>query len=106
MKKKSKSGWIYMDSRNKLDGTDKNIVIYGSNSKDMFGSLSKVLTDKWQKKKEYHYITYVSDNFEYRYQVFSTYESNDDIKINFNKQIDLIIYKILERKVIMIMMYM
>lgn len=88
MKKKSKSGWIYMDSRNKLDGTDKNIVIYGSNSKDMFGTLSKVLTDKWQKKKEYHYITYVSDNFEYRYQVFSTYESNDDIKINFNKQID------------------
>ncbi|MBR4830941.1 MAG: class B sortase [Bacilli bacterium] len=88
LKKKSRSGWIYMDSRNKLDGTDKNIVIYGSNNNDMFGSLSKVLTDKWQKKKEYHYITYVSDNFEYRYQVFSTYESNDDIKINFNKQID------------------
>lgn len=89
MKKKSRSGWIYMDSRNKLDGTDKHIVIYGSNNKEMFGSLDKVLTDKWQKKKEYHYITYVSENFENRYEVFSTYEADKaDIKVDFNKQVD------------------
>lgn len=70
------------------DGTDKNIIIYGSNNKEFFGSLSKVLTDKWQKNNNYHIITYVSDNFEQRYQVFSTYKTNEDIKINFEKQID------------------
>lgn len=89
IKKKSKTGWIYMDSRNKLDGTDKNIVIYGNSNKEMFDSLDKVLSNKWQKNKDYHYITYVSENFENRYQVFSTYETDKaDIKIDFNKQID------------------
>lgn len=89
IKKKSKTGWIYMDSRNKLDGTDKHIVIYGNSNKEMFDSLDKVLSNKWQKNNNYHYITYVSENFENRYQVFSTYETDKaDIKIDFNKQID------------------
>ena len=78
-----------MDSRNKLDGTDKHIVIYGNSNKEMFDSLDKVLSNKWQKNNNYHYITYVSENFENRYQVFSTYETDKaDIKIDFNKQID------------------
>lgn len=89
LNKKSKNGWIFMDSRNKLDGTDKNIVIYGNDDNSMFGSLSKVLTNKWHKNKFYHYVTYVSENNENRYQVFSTYETNkENIKVDFKKQID------------------
>lgn len=100
IKKKSKIGWIYMDSRNKLDGTDKHIVIYGNSNKEMFDSLDKVLSNKWQKNKDYHYITYVSENFENRYQVFSTYETDKaDIKIDFNKQIDYANYiKVITKK--------
>lgn len=38
-------GWIFADYKNKLDGTDKKIVIYGHNMKDnsMFGSLKNIL---------------------------------------------------------------
>ena len=43
----------------------------------------------WQNKKEYHYITFISESSEYRYQVFSTYETNKaDIKVNFDENID------------------
>ena len=39
------AGWIFLDYRNKIEGRDKNIVIYGHNRKDgsMFGTLNKVL---------------------------------------------------------------
>ena len=90
------SGWIFMDSRDKLDGTDKNIVIYGNNKSDgsMFGTLSNVLEKDWQKNKENQIITFVSDNFEYRYQVFSTYETNNDdyIKLDFENGVEYVNY--------------
>jgi len=47
-------GWIFVDYKNKLDGTDKNIVIYGHNMKDnsMFGSLKNILNEEWYKNEE------------------------------------------------------
>ena len=70
------AGWIFMDYRNKLDGTDKNIIIYGHNTKDnsMFDSLKNVLTKEWQNNKDNLIITLVTEEKEYKYQVFSTYE--------------------------------
>ena len=52
------TGWIFADYHNKYDGSDKNLVIYGHNTKDgsMFGSLKNVL-----------------ETGEYWYRVFSTY---------------------------------
>ena len=40
-KQKNIAGWIFADYKNKLDGSDKNIVIYGHNivDKSMFGSI-------------------------------------------------------------------
>ena len=45
-KSENTAGWIFADYRNKLDGKDKNIVIYGHNRKDgsMFGDLHKALS--------------------------------------------------------------
>ena len=62
-KEYSEIGWIFMDYRNNLDGTDKNIVIYGHNTKDgsMFGSLRKVLTNNWQSDINNHVITLVTE---------------------------------------------
>ena len=42
-KEKNKAGWIFADYRNKFDGTDKNIIIYGHNMKNgsMFAQLHK-----------------------------------------------------------------
>ena len=48
-KKYNVGGSIFMDYKNKLDGTDKNIVIYGHNIKDgsMFGTLENILEEEW-----------------------------------------------------------
>ena len=67
------AGWIFADYRNKFDGTDKNIVIYGHNMKDgsMFSNLKDSLDKKWQ--KEDHTITLKTKDKETKYQIFSTY---------------------------------
>ena len=48
-KKYNVGGWIFADYKNKLDGKDKNIVIYGHNMKNnsMFGSLKNILNKEW-----------------------------------------------------------
>ena len=48
------NGVLYIDYRNKLDGNDKNIIIYGHNMRNdsMFGTLEKVLTSSWYEKEE------------------------------------------------------
>ena len=70
------AGWVFLDYRNKLDGTDKNVIIYGHNTKDnsMFDTLKNVLTKEWQTNKDNLFITLVTEEKEYKYQVFSTYE--------------------------------
>ena len=70
------AGWVFMDYRNKLDGTDKNIIIYGHNTKDnsMFDTLRFVLNNDWQTNKDNLIITFITELKEYKYQVFSTYE--------------------------------
>ena len=69
------SGWIFGDYRNDFDGTDKNLIIYGHNTKDgsMFGTLRNVLTEDWQSKKENLKIELVTEKGKYIYEVFSTY---------------------------------
>lgn len=44
-KESNSAGWIFADYKNKVDGTDKNLVIYGHNMRDdsMFGSLKNIL---------------------------------------------------------------
>ena len=70
------AGWIFADYKNKLDGNDKNIVIYGHNRRDgtMFGSLQNVLKEEWYDNKENQYITFEKENETEIYQVFSVYQ--------------------------------
>lgn len=60
----NKSGWIFVDESNKLDGNDKNTVIYGHNVRDnlMFGSLKKVITPKWYDNEENYKIKLITEN--------------------------------------------
>jgi len=69
------AGWIYADYKNKLDGTDKNIVIYGHNRRDgsMFGSLKNILKKDWYSKKENRKVTFITEKEEAIYEVFSIY---------------------------------
>lgn len=91
----NKTGWIFVDYRNNLDGTDKNIIIYGHNTKDgsMFGNLHKTLKKEWQENNNKNLITFASKTGQYKYLVFSTYmiETEDYyITTNFNSDNDFL----------------
>ena len=70
------SGWAFMDYRNRCDGTDKNMVIYGHNRRDgsIFGTLQNILTEDWQKDPQNFKIPFITENEKTEYQVFSVYE--------------------------------
>ena len=83
-KESNESGWIFGDYKNKYDGTDKNIVIYGHNTldKSMFGSLKDTLNKNWYSNKDNQEIIFVTENGLNKYQVFSTYKiDNEDYYI-------------------------
>jgi len=84
-KKYNVGGWIFADYKNKLDGTDKNIVVYGHNMKDnsMFGSLKNILNEEWYNNEENYVIDFITENEEQKYQVFSIYKiENEDYYID------------------------
>lgn len=85
------AGWIFADYKNKLDGTDKNLVIYGHNMRDdsMFGSLKKVINEEWYNNEDNRYITLIIENETQIYEVFSVYQIEKEdyyIQTNFNTE--------------------
>ncbi|MBO4292995.1 MAG: class B sortase [Clostridia bacterium] len=70
------SGWAFMDYKNKCDGTDKNMIIYGHNRRDgsMFATLQNILTEEWQSNSENFKIPFITENEKAEYQVFSVYK--------------------------------
>ena len=79
------AGWIFADYNNRFDSTDKNIVIYGHNMKDgsMFGTLKNILKSEWQEDLNNREITLVTEQGQYKYQVFSVYSIEaEDYYIN------------------------
>lgn len=75
-KSENTAGWIFADYRNKLNGKDKNIVIYGHNRKDgsMFGDLHKALNSDWYDNENNRKIVFITENEKSTYQIFSVYE--------------------------------
>lgn len=72
----SGAGWIFADYRNKLDGTDKNLIIYGHNRRDgsMFGTLKNILNKDWYEDENNLKITLNTENGDSTYEVFSVYQ--------------------------------
>ncbi len=84
-KEYNRAGWIFMDYHNKLDGKDKNIIIYGHNTLDgtMFGTLRNVVKKEWYENEDNHIIKLELENETLTYQVFSTYSIKvEDYYIN------------------------
>ena len=79
-KEQNNAGWIFADYRNKLDGTDKNIIIYGHNMKNgtMFSTLKNILNKEWQENKDNRLIIFVTENGLAIYEVFSVYEIEEE----------------------------
>lgn len=76
----SGAGWIFIDYRNKLDDSDKNLIIYGHNRRDgsMFGTLKNILNKDWYENKENKYITFNKENEDVMYEVFSVYQIEEE----------------------------
>lgn len=74
--KPNTAGWVFASYQNKIDGTDKNIVIFGHNMRDgsMFGTLKRVLTKKWYNNKDNQSIKLVAEQGTFTYKVFSVYQ--------------------------------
>ena len=74
-KKYNVVGWIFADYRNKVDGTDQNLVIFGHNTVDgsMFGSLSKLLNEEKIKNENNLIINFITDQGRKQYKIFSLY---------------------------------
>ena len=70
------AGWIFADFRNKFDGTDKNIVVYGHNRRDgsMFASLKDALSPDWYENDENMDILFDTKNENITYKIFSIYQ--------------------------------
>lgn len=70
-------GWAFVDYRNKLDGTDKNIIIFGHNRRDdtMFSEMTKILEPNWYNNDENRYISFVTEDGGATYEVFSIYQT-------------------------------
>ena len=69
------AGWVFADYKNRLDGTDRNIVVYGHDTKDgsMFGTLKNSQEPEWQANKDNQIIKFITEKGQYDYQIFSTY---------------------------------
>ena len=90
-KSKNTAGWIFSDYKNKVDGTDKNLVIYGHNMRDnsMFGSLKWVINEEWYNNEDNKYVTLATESGTQIYEVFSVYQIEKEdyyIKTNFNTE--------------------
>lgn len=75
-KEYSIAGWIFATYQNKLDDTDKNIVVFGHNMRDgsMFGSMKNILKENWYNNEENLKVTFITEKGSYTYQVFSVYQ--------------------------------
>ena len=74
------AGWPFADYKNKFDGTDKNIVMYGHNRKDgsMFATLKNVLSPEWYNNEKNRNIIFNTENENSIYEVFSVYQIENE----------------------------
>lgn len=82
------AGWVFADYRNKLDGTDKNIILYahGRLDKSMFGSLRSVIKKEWYNNTDNHIVKISTEAENTLWQVFAVYKianTNDYIQTDF-----------------------
>ncbi len=72
---KNSAGWIFADYRNKFDGTDKNIIIYGHNRMDssMFATLKNTQKSNWYNNQNNKYVTITTPSGTIVYETFSVY---------------------------------
>lgn len=84
----NKAGWVFMDFRNNKLDFDKNTILYAHGRADntMFGSLKKIIFNKWLSNSNNHVIKLSTETENTLWQVFSVYKiptTNDYIQVKF-----------------------
>ncbi len=74
------AGWPFTDYRNNIDGNDRNLIVFGHNTRDgsIFGSLKNILKKDWYTDEDNYIIDFVTVDGLYEYQVFSVYEIENE----------------------------
>lgn len=88
-KNKNNAGWIFLDYRNNINNSEKNIILYGHSRQDttMFGSLKNILNNGWLDYSENHIIKLSTEQDNSLWQVFSAYHiptTSDYLQIEFS----------------------
>ncbi len=86
-KKYSTAGWVFADYRDKFDGNDRNIIVYGHNmlNGSMFGTLKNILKKEWYTNSDNLTINLITEDGELIYKVFSIYNiKKEDYYISTN----------------------
>ena len=83
------AGWVFADFRNRLDGGDRNLIMYAHGRYDgtMFGTLKNILTNGWLTNPDNYIVRTVSESESALWQVFSTYRipvTSDYIQTEFS----------------------
>lgn len=89
------AGWVFADFRNKLDGTDRNMILYAHGRYDgtMFGTLRNILSSGWLKQPENFTVRTVTESETAAWQVFSVYRiptTPDYIRTSFRDDNDFV----------------
>ncbi len=68
-------GWVFLDYRNDINNLKNNTIIYAHGLKNnlMFGSLRKIVDEKWYKNKNNHIIYISTPKSNMIWKVFSSY---------------------------------
>lgn len=87
-KKKTSTGWPFLDYRNSKELTDANTIFYGHNllNKTAFGSVANLFTKEWFNSSNHKIIVLTGDMI-YTYEVFSVYYSTPEVyylQVNFS----------------------
>jgi len=83
----SRAGWVFADFRNRVDGSDKNLILYAHGRYDatMFGTLRNILTSGWLNNSDNFTVRTIDDSEMALWQVFSVYKipaTNDYIIVD------------------------
>lgn len=92
-KRKSETGWIFLDYRNDMENISNNTIIYGHNliNRTMFGYLPKMMNPNWFKNENNKFIKIATPNYNTIWQIFSIYKiepTTDYLKTKFNSSQD------------------
>ncbi len=85
----SSAGWVFADFRNRLDGTDKNTILYAHGRYDgsMFGTLRNILSSGWLNDPGNFIVRTSNEKENALWQIFSVYKipiTNDYIQTSFS----------------------